>query len=49
MAARGNERKPSSGPKTPVEQGPGRWNPESGAHPSTTTTRIPRSPAPKAS
>lgn len=38
------------GPTTPTEQGPGRWNPESGARPSTTTTKIPRRPSgPKAS
>jgi len=49
MAARGNEPKPSSGPRSPVEQGPGRWNRDSGTSPSTTTTRIPRSRAPKAS
>ncbi|MEV0574396.1 hypothetical protein OG521_26035 [Streptomyces sp. NBC_01463] len=38
-----------TGPKTPLEQGPGRWNPESGARPSTSTSIPPPRRKPKAS
>ncbi|MFC8974745.1 hypothetical protein ACFT39_22290 [[Kitasatospora] papulosa] len=37
------------GPTNPVEQGPGRWNPESGARPSTSTSAPPPRRKPKAS
>ncbi|MGW0310231.1 hypothetical protein [Streptomyces flavidovirens] len=48
--SRGKPNKPTSnGPAMPCGEGPGRWNTESGARPSTTTTRVRRSGGPKAS